>query len=61
MGIFDKASALAKRATKAAKDHSAQVEKTVDKVTDTVDKQTGKKHTKQLDQVDDSVRKYLDK
>ena len=61
MGIFDAASALPKKATKAAKGHSEQVEKAVDKVTDTVDKETGKQHTKQLDQVDDSVRKYLDK
>jgi hypothetical protein len=61
MGIFDKASALAKKATKAAKGHSEQVEKAVDKVTDTVDKKTGKKHSKQLDQVDDNVRKFLDK
>jgi hypothetical protein len=61
MGIFDKASALAKKATKAAKEHSDQVEKAVDKVTDTVDKKTGKKHSKQLDQVDDGVHKFLEK
>ncbi len=61
MGIFDKVSALARKATKAAKEHSDQVEQGVDKVTDAIDDKTGKKHSDKLDKVDDSVRKFLEK